>query len=161
MTLLVFAIAAQAVIAQPASLDVFKPFVGACWRADFSATVNDIHCFEEMYGGAHIRDRHEVRDGGKTVYAGETIYSADGSGSVFTYFNSLGGVGTGTVSGADKRLGFKGTMRASPDKPAQAIDSEWRIVDADHYEVRSLVKSSSSGGVPVLKFARVKEPAER
>ena len=46
-------------------------------------------------------------------------------------------------------------------KPAQAIDSEWRIVDADHYEVRSLVKSSSSGGVPVLKFARVKEPAER
>ena len=154
-------IAAQATVAQPATLDVFKPFVGACWRADFSPKVEDTHCFENMFHGAHVRDRHEVQDQGKTVYAGETIYSADGPDLVFTYFNSLGGVGQGKVGSAGKLLGFTGTMRASPEKPEQAIDSEWRIVDADHYEVRSLVKSSSGEVPPSLKFARVKGPAGR
>jgi hypothetical protein len=47
-------------------------------------------------------------------------------------------------------------MRASPGKPEQPIDSEWRIVDDDHYEVRSLVKSPSTEGNPVLRFTRVK-----
>ena len=62
-------IAAQAVSAHAPSLSPFKPFIGACWRADFSATVHDTHCFESMYGSAHVRDRHEVQDKGKTVYA--------------------------------------------------------------------------------------------
>jgi hypothetical protein len=151
-------IAAQAATAQAPSLSPFKPFLGACWKADFSAAVHDTHCFEAMYGGAHIRDRHEVQDSGKTVYAGETIYSADGPDLVFTYFNSLGGVGQGKVGTADRLLGFTGTMRASPNKAEEPIDSEWRIVDADHYEVRSLVKSSSGELAPVLKFTRVARP---
>src|SRR5690242_14561712 len=134
--LLALLIAAQAASAHPPTLAVFKPFVGACWRAEFNTTTNDTHCFEAVYGGAHIRDRHEVRAGDKTVYDGETIYSADGPDLVFTYFNSLGGLGRGRVSAADKSLVFIGTMRGSPDKPDQPIDSEWRIVDADHYEVR-------------------------
>ena len=79
-----------------------------------------------MYGGAHIRDRHEVQDGGKTVYAGETIYSADGPDLVFTYVNSLGGVGQGKVGSAGSLLGFTGTMRASPNKSEEPIDAEWR-----------------------------------
>jgi hypothetical protein len=154
-------LAAQAAEVHGPSLDTFKPFVGACWRADFSAQVQDTHCFDAMYGGAHVRDRHEVQEGGKTVYAGETVYSADGPDLVFTYFNSLGGVGEGKVGAADRLLGFTGTMRPSPDKPEQSIDSEWRILDADHYEVRSLVKSPSGEAAPVLKFSRVKEPVGR
>lgn len=150
-------IAAQAASAQAPSLSPFKPLLGACWRADFSATTHDTHCFEAMYGGAHVRDRHEVQDKGKTVYAGETIYSADGPDLVFTYFNSLGGVGQGKVGSADRMLGFTGTMRASPNKPEQPIDSEWRILDADHYEVRSLVNSPSTGSNPALKFTRVRQ----
>lgn len=154
-------IAAQAAAVQAPSLDTFKPFVGACWRADFNAKVQDTHCFETMYGGAHVRDRHKVRESGKTVYAGETVYSVDGPDLVFTYFNSLGGVGQGKVGSADRLLGFTGTMRPSPDKPEQSIDSEWRIVDADHYEVRSFVQSRSGEAAPVLKFSRVKEPVRR
>jgi hypothetical protein len=123
--------------------------------------VHDTHSFEAMYGGAHIRDRHEVQDGGKTIYAGETIYSADGPDLVFTYVNSLGGVGQGKVGTAGSLLGFTGTMRASPNKPEEPIDSEWRIVDADHYEVRSLVKSPSGAETPVLKFTRVNQSGRK
>ena len=153
MIMLAVAIATQAVTAQAPTLSAFQPFLGACWRADFSPTVEDTHCFDAMYGGAHVRDRHEVQDKGKTVYAGETIYSADGPDLVFTYVNSLGGVGQGKVRTDDRVLGFKGLMRASPDKAQQPIDSEWRLVDADHYEVRSLLSAASAA--PVLKFARV------
>src|SRR3954468_11937136 len=103
--LLALLIAAQAVEASAATLAPFKPFVGSCWRASFSATTTDTHCFEAMYGGAHIRDRHEVKEKGKTVYAGETIYSVDGPDLVFTYVNSLGGVGIGKVGSTERSLG--------------------------------------------------------
>jgi hypothetical protein len=153
--LLALLIVAQADIAKAPDLSAFKPFVGACWRADFSAKVRDTHCFQSIYGGAHVRDRHEVRDSGKVVYAGETTYSADGPDLVFTYVNSMGGVGQGKVGAEGSLLGFTGTMRASPDKAEQPIDSEWRIIDADHYEVRSLVRPTGK----VLTFTRVKPGA--
>src|SRR5512146_2972600 len=136
-------VAAQAATPAPADLSAFKPFVGACWRAQFSQSINDTHCFEAMYGGAHVRDRHEVKEDGKTVYAGETIYSADGPDVVFTYVNSLGGVGLGKVGTANAVLGFTGSMRASPNKAQQPINSQWRLIDADHYEVRSLAPAQS------------------
>jgi len=149
---LLFALQATA---QPADLSVFKPWLGACWRADFTPTMHDTHCFEAMYGGAHVRDRHEVKEGDKTVYAGETVYSADGPDLVFTYFNSLGGVGIGKVGSADKMLGFTGTMRASPDKAEQPIDSEWRLIDADHYEVRSLVPTTEGKAAKAHVFTKL------
>jgi len=141
---------------QPSASAPFDRFVGSCWVADFTPTMSDTHCFEVMYGGVHVRDRHEVKEKGKTIYAGETVYSLDGNSAVFTYFNSLGGVGRGTVEPGGSILHFKGSIRGSPDKPPQAIDSEWRIVDDDHYDVRSLVKSASTAGNAVLHFRRVK-----
>ena len=156
--MLVGLLVAAQVIASPVTLVPFKPFVGSCWRASFGATTTDTHCFEPMYGGAHVRDRHEVKDKGKIVYAGETIYSADGPNLVFVYVNSMGGVGLGKVGSTEKSLGFTGTMRPAPDQPEQDIDSEWRVVDADHYEVRSLVKTKSGGLPPALTFTRVKKP---
>jgi hypothetical protein len=156
MMLLALLLAAQAESVRAPDLSPFKPFMGACWRTRFSAKVEDTHCFEPMYGGAHVRDRHEVRDGGKTVYAGETIYSADGPNLVFTYVNSLGGVGQGKVGSADRMLGFTGSMRASPNEPEQTIDAEWRVLDADHYEVRSLVKSPDGKTSAPQTFTRVK-----
>lgn len=140
----------------PADLSAFAPFAGSCWVADFSPTMSDTHCFEAMYDGAHVRDRHEVKEKGKIIYAGETVYSLDGDSAVFTYFNSLGGIGRGTVQPSGSTLHFKGSMRGSPDKSPQQIDSEWRIVDDDHYDVRSLVKSASTAGNAVLHFRRVK-----
>jgi hypothetical protein len=142
--------------AAPAAAAPLDPFVGSCWTADFTPTMRDTHCFEAMYAGAHVRDRHEVKEDGKTVYAGETIYSVEGEQAVFASYTSLGGVGRGTLGEEGPVLRFRGNMRASPGKPEQPIDSEWRIVDDDHYEVRSLVKSPSTEGNPVLRFTRVK-----
>jgi hypothetical protein len=141
--------------AQPANLTPLKPFLGACWRTDFSASTHDTHCFETMYGGAHVRDRHEVQQDGKTVYAGETIYSADGADLVFTYFNSLGGVGRGTARKIAGQLRFVGQMRGSAGDPLQPIDSAWRFIDADHYEVRSLVPVKRGQANPPRIFTRV------
>ena len=137
-----------------ALLSLFGSFVGSCWVADFTPTMTDTHCFESVYDGAHVRDRHEVKENGKTVYAGETIYSVDGGQPVFTYFNSMGGIGRGTFDAHDTTLHFKGSMRASPEASPQPIDSEWRVVDADHYEVRS--PGPSNGGNAVVHFTRVK-----
>ena len=156
--MIALALLAAAPSSQSADLSPFNPFVGACWRADFTATVHDTHCFEQLYGGAHVRDRHEVRDNGKTVYAGETIYSADGDSLVFTYVNSLGGVGHGAARAGGGKLRFSGSMRGSPADAPQPIDSEWRVIDADHYEVRSLVPSKSSQAGKPLVFTRVAEP---
>jgi len=114
-----------------------------------------------MYGGAHVRDRHEVKENGKTVYAGETIYSADGPDVVFTYVNSLGGVGLGKVAAASAVLGFTGSMRASPDRAEEPINSQWRLIDTDHYEVRSLVVSGSAEPGKPLVFTRVTEAKPR
>jgi hypothetical protein len=159
--LLALILALKAATPAAADLFAFKPFVGACWRAEFSASANDTHCFEAMYGGAHVRDRHEVKENGKTVYAGETIYSADGPDVVFTYVNSLGGVGLGKVAAAGAVVAFTGTMRASPERAKQPINSQWRLIDADHYEVRSLTASGSSQPGKPLLFTRVREAKPR
>jgi len=113
MTLLGMIMAAQATAATSPTLSVFKPLVGACWRADFAPTVQDTHCFEAMYGGAHIRDRHEVRDKGRAVYSGETIYSVEDGKVVFSYYNSMGGVGRGVVILDGANLCFKRATAAS------------------------------------------------
>ena len=133
----------------------FNRFVGACWTAAFSATTTDRHCFTRVIGGTHVRDTHEVSEGGRVVYSGETTYSLDGDGVVFTYLNSLGGVGRGVVTQAGEKLRFIGSMRASPDKPEQKIDSEWKMT-ADGYDVRSLVGGASTGGNAVLHFTKAK-----
>ena len=150
--------AAVAASAPPSTLDIFAPLVGSCFAAQFTATVTDTHCFSAVYGGAHVRDSHQVRDGDKVIYAGESIYSRDGDGLVFTYVNSTGGLGRGTLSSDAPMIHFHGNMRGYPDKAAVPIDSEWRLIDGDHYEVRSLVPSPSGGFDKPIRFARV--PAE-
>ena len=146
-------LAAQAPAAEVPDLSRFKPFLGACWRTEFSATVHDTHCFDTLYDGAHVRDRHEVQEAGKTVYAGVTTYSADAGDILFVYLNSLGGFGQGKVRTEGAKLRFVGMMRASPDKAQQPVDSQWKLIDANHYEVRSLV--NASGAPKALTFTRI------
>ena len=132
---------------------MFQPLIGGCWQTNFSPTLSDTHCFEPVYGGAHVRDRHEVGQNGKTVYAGETIYSDAGARLVFTYFNSTGGVGGGTVAPVASGLHFQRSMRAASGKASEPINSEWRFTAPGTYEVRSLPDIGASAH-PVLKFHR-------
>lgn len=86
----------------PALRDEFRPLaflLGSCWTGTFpDGRSTDTHCFEPMFGGRFIRDRHEVR-GGKQPYSGETIYAWDAKTSqvTYTYWASDGGVSSGRM----------------------------------------------------------------
>jgi hypothetical protein len=73
--------------------------VGHCWRGTLSGGAPDTHCFEPVFGGQHLRDRHEVR-GAHGIYCGETVYSWNGreGGVDYTYWTSTGAVRSGLVT---------------------------------------------------------------
>lgn len=119
--------------AQP-QLEAFAPYVGHCWAADIAADTVDRHCFEAVYGGQHIRDAHSVTKDGNSVYAGETLYSVEAGRIVFTYWNSLGGVGRGSATADGPDLQFALSMRATPDAAPLAVAPLWHRT-ADGYDV--------------------------
>lgn len=122
--------------APPPELQPWAMFVGHCWSGDAPVPKGvDTHCFEAVYGGQHIRDRHEVKIDGKTVYAGETIYSAKGPRIIFTYWNSLGGLGTGEALVAGNEWQFSGTIHATATSAEQPMAAVWKLVPGG-YEAR-------------------------
>ena len=134
-------------MAQP-PLQPWSVLVGHCWTGPAPGNSGaDKHCFKSIYGGQHVRDRHSVRVAGKEVYAGETIYSAKGPQVVFTYWNSLGGLGTGeaTVSAGEWR--FTGTIHATATSAEQPMAATWKLVPGG-YEVRE-------GAEPARLFKRM------
>ena len=134
-TLLAAAAASTATPAMKQSaLDPWASFVGHCWSGPAPGKGVDTHCFEAVYDGQHVRDRHEVKVDGKTVYAGETLYSVEDKQVTLTYWNSIGGIGRGqaTVSGADMQ--FSGDIRATPGSSSQHFTATWKKLDGA-YEV--------------------------
>lgn len=123
-------------------LQPWAPFVGHCWSGAAPGKGVHTHCFEAVYGGQHVRDRHEVKIEGRTVYSGETLYSVEGKGVTFTYWNSIGGVGRGTAIAKGPELDFSGEVRATPDTPSEHFAARWRKVDGG-YEVTDAGRSGS------------------
>ena len=125
-------IAAAQPLVQPV-LRPLAPFVGHCWQGDAPGGAGtDMHCFEALYGGEHVRDRHAVKVGGKTVYAGETLYSVEDGKIGFTYWNSLGGVGHGIATAAADAIDFSGSMRQDPMSAAAPMHATWRLTPAGY-----------------------------
>ena len=123
-TLMAAALAAQAPAPAPAVRPGLEPLgflVGHCWRGTFpDSGEQDTHCFDAVYGGQHVRDRHEVT-GGARLYRGESVYSADGAGAVsYTYWNSAGGVSRGSMRPGRRsaRLRRRGLSRAGRARDA-------------------------------------------
>ena len=145
LTLAAAALAADAPTLR-SGLDPLGFLVGHCWRGQFERThEQDTHCFEPVYGGQHIRDRHEV-GGGASVYRGETLYSADPAGAVsYTYWNSLGGVSRGTMRPLPDRLDFGNETYTAPDGRRLSISTVWRRVGDDAYEA-----VTSAPGAPAM-----------
>jgi hypothetical protein len=137
--MLAFLIAAAATSIAPATLkqsalNPWSNFVGHCWSGPAPGGGVDIHCFEAVYGGQHIRDRHEVKVEGKTVYAGETLYSVEGEQVTMTYWNSIGGIGRGTATANGDELLFSGDIRGTPSSASEHFTATWKKVDGG-YEV--------------------------
>lgn len=135
--------AASANLAQP-SLQPWAPLVGHCFSGPAPVPgAIDKHCFESVYGGQHVRDRHVVTVDGRAVYEGETVYSVHGPKVIFTYWNSLGGLGTGEADLRTDRWQFSGTIHAKPESSEQPMTATWTLLP-DGYE------AAGEGGPPRL-----------
>jgi hypothetical protein len=118
-----------------APLQPWAALVGHCFAGPAPVAGGiDRHCFESVYGGQHVRDRHSVAVGGKEVYAGESLYSAKGDTMIFTYWNSLGGLGTGEAMVAGDVWRFRGTIHAEARTAEQPMTAQWTMVPGG-YEV--------------------------
>ena len=133
MVSLIVLAAMSAAAAQPL-LEPWSVLVGHCWAGPAPGKGTDTHCFESVYGGQHIRDRHSVTVDGRVVYSGETLYSAAGPKVIFTYWNSLGGLGTGVAVIRGPKWSFSGTIHATAAGKEQPMTAVW-IVSADGYAV--------------------------
>lgn len=117
--------------------------VGHCWRGSFASGETDTHCFEPVYDGQHVRDRHEVA-GPDGIYRGETLYSRDGETVTFTYWNSLGGVSRGAMRPLGDRLDFGDETYRDPGGREIALSTHWRRIGDDAFEaVTSSAQSPS------------------
>ena len=159
MSLMATLIAAQQPAPQqPAVRQGLEPLsflVGHCWRGQFPTGEVDTHCFESVYNGQHIRDRHEVT-GGRRPYRGETIYSWDGTANVvtYTYWNISGGVSRGTMRAEGDRLQFGDETYRGPDGRQLSMATHWRRVGDSLYESATVSRDSPSMNRTV-RFERV------
>ncbi|MBV9931348.1 MAG: hypothetical protein JO013_10440 [Alphaproteobacteria bacterium] len=132
--LLLSAAAAAAAPLLAGPLAPMAPLVGHCWAADLPGGRRDVHCFEAMYGGRFVRDRHEVGGGG-AHYLGETIYGVEHGEIAFTYWSSDGETVRGTMRGDGRRLDFGETAVRNAAGRETGLRTVWLLAD-DAYDVR-------------------------
>jgi uncharacterized protein YndB with AHSA1/START domain len=136
-------------------LEPLRFLLGHCWRGEFSNGSVDTHCFESVYGGQHVRDRHEVTGPG-SPYRGESLYSWDGSAKRvgYTYWNSSGGVSRGTMESIPEGLDFGDETYTGADGRRMTISTTWRKLGADSYETVSRSGTDPTGS-RVVRYRRV------
>ena len=137
IVLFVVVVAAQA--PAPASLsEPLRPLeflVGSCWTGTFpGGKSTDTHCFEPVFAGTFIRDRHVVR-GGKQPYEGETIYGWDPRQKkvIYTYWASDGAISTGSMERVQGGLMFPESYAG--DRGGVTMRNVWTITGPDSYDV--------------------------
>jgi hypothetical protein len=158
MLTVVVAVAAASMPIRPE----FQPLAflsGHCWRGTFQTGEEDVHCFEPVYDGAHLRDRHEVK-GPTGLYRGETLYSWNGRAVEFTYWNGSGGVSRGTVRPDAGRLVFGDQVYRGTDGREQRISSYWRRLDDRTYEAVTTSAADPTAS-RVVRYQRVDSPPVR
>jgi hypothetical protein len=126
------AIVIQIALADDVSLEPLAFLAGHCWEGEFADGGGvDRHCFEWMYDGRFLRDRHVV-SGQRGPYQGETIYRIDATAEriVYHYYDSTGGYSTGEVIPSDGALRFP-DERYEQDGTELLLRTVWRRVGTD------------------------------
>ena len=138
-----------------AELEPLRFLLGHCWRGRFKDGALDVHCFESVFGGRHVRDRHEVKGPG-APYSGESLYSwnADAKQVEYTYWNSSGGVSRGTMAAEPGGLNFGDQVYTGPDGRKMTISTRWRKVGANAYETVGTAGADPTGS-RVVRYTRV------
>lgn len=146
--------------AQPplrAELEPMRFLVGHCWRGTRDGGKQDVHCFEPVFDGQHIRDRHEVTGaaGADGVYRGETLYSWNGVSRriEYVYWNSLGGVSRGAMVPKPGLFDFGGETYEAAAGRTISISTEWRGITEKSYEAVTTSSADPAGG-RVVRFTR-------
>ena len=138
-----------------AELQPLSFLVGHCWRGEFASRKHvDTHCFEPVFGGKFVRDRHEVT-GGETIYRGETIYgwNAETRRVEYTYWSSGGGVSRGSMVPKDGALDFGDQSHTRADGSTLTINTVWEpAAGADAYDVVSIRNGVT--GADVVTYRR-------
>jgi|GEM_PF-1451456 len=136
-------------------LEPLRFLIGRCWRGEFKSGAVDVHCFESVYGGRHVRDRHEVK-GPDGLYRGESLYSWNGAEKKveYTYWNSTGGVSRGSMAAKPDGLDFGNETYTGPDGSKMTISTQWRKAGADAYETVNTSGADPTGS-RIVRYTRV------
>ncbi|MGI9288227.1 MAG: hypothetical protein ACR2P1_22775 [Pseudomonadales bacterium] len=114
--------------------------VGACWAGQFpDGKRTDVHCFESVFAGMHLRDRHVV-SGGSALYQGETIYSWNNNAKQieYVYWNSYGGVSTGAATPGTGKIAFPDESYVGSNGKTIVISSIWENFTDEGYDSLSI-----------------------
>jgi hypothetical protein len=118
---LALAARAAAVPATPTPVERASPFeplaflAGSCWRGAFpNGKAHDEHCWDWLYDGTVLRDRHVVRGEGPD-YEGLTLYAFDPQKKavVYHYYTNAGHVSSGTFEVTAEGIVFPERVRTS------------------------------------------------
>ena len=132
---------------------------GHCWKGTFAdGSTTDEHCFEWMYGGKFLRDRHVVKSASKPDYVGETFYywDAEAKQIQYIYLENAGGVSRGSAEPAADGVVFP-PARYVGEKMAMTYRVRWTKLDADAYEAHSEVQRKE-GWATMFRMKLTKQP---
>lgn len=118
--------------------------VGNCWAGDFPNGMGvDTHCFEPVFGGKFVRDKHVLR-GKNPDYSGETIYAWDPKQQkiVFWYWSSDGDIEQGTVTPVADGFDFPEHHLTQPKD--LIMRTHWHRLDADAYQALNETKDGDA-----------------
>ena len=159
---LILPAAAFADAAPTAPADPFKPMAflaGHCWKGDFpNQPQTDEHCFEWVYDGHFLRDRHVVHGDGHPDYLGETLYYWDTVSRQiqYLYIENQGGYSKGGVEATADGLMFPPTTY-SDNGQQQTYRSHWQRSGDDAYESINELKTKDGWSV-AWKVKMQKQP---
>ncbi len=146
-------LAAQA-LATP-QLEPLAFLAGHCWQGNFADGTVDTHCFEPVYGGRFIRDRHQVAMGA-SIYAGESLYgwNAETGRVEYTYWNTSGGISRGSMTVRGAVLDFGDEVYRGRDGREMQIATTWHKIDDTAYETRA-ANAADPTGSRVVRYTRI------
>jgi len=119
--------------AQAQGFGPLEQLSGSCWVADVPSdggapAAQNIHCFEKMFGGQFVRDRHEFISDGVDPIVGESVYAPDGAGLKITNYSDLG-----SIEQARADVSENGELVFQVSKKIRSI---LQLIDENSYELR-------------------------